>query len=72
VPEIAPGPKGDPWLGKLRAFRRDVLGLVLEGARAHGDVVRFRLGPMVAHLVNENRWTATVVKQGGTPSTIHC
>jgi len=53
VPEIAPGPQGDPWLGNLRAFRRDVLGLMLDGARAHGDVVRFRLGPMVAHLVND-------------------
>jgi enediyne biosynthesis protein E7 len=53
VPEIAPGPKGDPWLGSLRAFRRDVLGLMLDGARVHGDVVRFRLGPIVAHLVND-------------------
>lgn len=53
MPEIAPGPQGDPWLGNLRAFRRDVLGLMLDGARAHGDVVRFRLGPLVAHLVND-------------------
>jgi enediyne biosynthesis protein E7 len=53
VPEIAPGPQGGRWLGSLRAFRRDVLGLMLDGARVHGDVVRFRLGPIVAHLVND-------------------
>lgn len=48
----APGPPGDPVLGHLRAFRHDVLGLLLAGARDHGDVVRFRVGPVVAHLVN--------------------
>ena len=53
VPVVAPGPRGDPWLGSLRAFRHDVLGLMLGGAAAHGDVVRFRLGPLVAHLVND-------------------
>lgn len=52
MPEIAPGPPGDPLLGHLRPFRRDVLGLLTRAARDHGDVVRFRIGPMVVHLVN--------------------
>ena len=49
---IAPGPRGDFLLGNLRAFRRDVLGLMLESAREYGDVVRFRLGPLVVHLLS--------------------
>lgn len=52
MPEIAPGPRGDFLLGNLRAFRRDVLGLMLSAARDHGDVVRFRFGPLIVHLVN--------------------
>jgi cytochrome P450 len=49
---IAPGPPGHPLLGHLQAFRRDVLGLMMTSARDHGDVVRFRLGPQVVHLLN--------------------
>ena len=47
----APGPPGWPLIGNLIAFRRDVLGLLLDSRRRYGDVVRFRLGPMVIHLV---------------------
>jgi enediyne biosynthesis protein E7 len=50
--KIAPGPRGDLLVGNLRAFRRDVLALMLESARDYGDVVRFHLGPFVVHLVN--------------------
>jgi cytochrome P450 len=49
---IAPGPTGHWLLGSIREFKRDVLGLMMESARAHGDVVRFRLGPQVIHLLN--------------------
>jgi cytochrome P450 len=48
---IAPGPRGHPLIGNLITFRRDVLGLLLESRRRFGDVVRFRLGPHVIHLV---------------------
>jgi cytochrome P450 len=48
----APGPPALPLVGHLPAFRRDVLGLLMEGARECGDVVRFRLGPRVVHLLN--------------------
>jgi cytochrome P450 len=40
-----------PVLGNLFPFRRDVLGLLVESRARFGDVVRFRLGPMVLHLV---------------------
>ena len=50
--KMAPGPSGSRILGNLRAFRRDVLRLLLESARQFGDVVRFRLGPEIVHLVN--------------------
>jgi len=47
----APGPHGAPLLGNLLPFRRDVLGLLVESRARFGDVVRFRLGPLVLHLV---------------------
>lgn len=53
--KTAPGPRGWPLSGHLYAFRRDVLGL-LHGSRERcGDVVRFRLGPGVLHLVAHPR-----------------
>src|SRR5437899_4829226 len=50
--QIAPGPPGHFLSGNLIAFRRDVLGLLLDSRRRYGDVVRFRLGSMVIHLVS--------------------
>ena len=47
---IAPGPRGLPLLGHVVPFRRDVLGLLTGSRERFGDVVRFRLGPMVLHL----------------------
>jgi cytochrome P450 len=48
----APGPRGHFLIGNLLAFRRDVLGLLVNSRREFGDVVRFRLGPMLIHLVS--------------------
>ena len=48
----APGPRGQFLLGSLPEFRRDMIGLLEESVRQHGDVVRFRFGPVTAHLVN--------------------
>ncbi|MGZ6144323.1 MAG: cytochrome P450, partial [Myxococcales bacterium] len=50
--KVAPGPKGHALLGSLPAARRDPIGLFMESFRDYGDVVRFRFGPMVAHLVS--------------------
>jgi len=49
---IAPGPPGYPLVGNLLEFRHDVLKLGVDAARDYGDVVRFRLGPHVIHLIN--------------------
>ena len=48
----APGPRGNFLLGCLTQFRREAIEMLTQAARHHGDVVRFRLGPMVVHLVN--------------------
>jgi cytochrome P450 len=47
----APGPPGWILLGNLLEFRRDVLKLALDSRRDYGDVVRFRLGPSLIHLL---------------------
>lgn len=62
MPDLAPGPPGDPLFGHLRAFRRDVLGLLTGAARDHGDVVRFRVGPLVTHLVNHPEHVSRVLQ----------
>jgi cytochrome P450 len=49
---IAPGPPGYPLVGNLLEFRHDVLKLGVDAARTYGDVVRFKLGPHVIHLIN--------------------
>src|SRR5205085_11142937 len=46
----APGPRGHPLLGSLPRARRDPIALFMDSFRDYGEVVRFRLGPMVAHL----------------------
>jgi cytochrome P450 len=48
----APGPRGHFLVGNLVEFRRDVLTLLLESRQRYGDVVRFRLGPQLIHLVS--------------------
>lgn len=50
--KVAPGPRGRFLLGNLLEFRRDVLKLLLDGQRQFGDVVRFRLGPLIVHMVS--------------------
>lgn len=47
----APGPPGWPLIGHLLDFRHDVLGGLLAGRRHYGDVVRYRLGRLIVHLV---------------------
>lgn len=60
---IAPGPRGHWLLGNLREFRSDVLGLLDESARTFGDVVRFRLGPQVIHLLNHPEYVEYVLQK---------
>jgi cytochrome P450 len=62
--QIAPGPRGELLVGNLRAFRRDVLGLILRSSREYGDLVRFRLGPFVVHLLNHPEYVEHVLQSG--------
>lgn len=49
----APGPKGSSLIwGSLPAFQADTLGFLTQAVRNHGDIVRFRFGPITAHVVN--------------------
>ena len=59
----APGPPGHGLLGHLPEFRQDVLGLMTGAARDYGDVVRFRLGPQVVHLLNHPDHVAHVLQR---------
>ena len=59
----APSPPGHWLLGHIPQFRRDVLGGITEAVRACGDIVRFRLGPQVIHLVNRPEHVAWVLQR---------
>ena len=63
TPRTAPGPRGLPLLGNLFSFRRDVLRLLVESRSRFGDVVRFRLGPHVVHLVAHPDLVRQVVQE---------
>jgi len=58
---LAPSPPGSPVTGHLHRLRTDVLGLLTDATRDHGDVVRFRVGPLVMHLVNHPDHVAHVM-----------
>ncbi|MBV9126495.1 MAG: cytochrome P450 [Verrucomicrobia bacterium] len=59
--KTAPGPWGLPLSGHIMHFHRDVLRLLLQSVAKYGDVVRFRLGPHVVHLVNHPDQVAHVL-----------
>ena len=48
-----PTAKGLPLVGNLFDFQRDNLGFLLNMAREYGDVVGYRLGPILAYQVNQ-------------------
>lgn len=59
----AAGPPGEFVFGNVQAFRADPLGLVTTAARDYGDIVRFRLGPHVEHLLNHPDHAAHVFQK---------
>jgi cytochrome P450 len=61
VAVAAPGPRGFPLLGVLPRMRRDPLGLFLECMHEHGDVVRFRLGPIPCYLINSPEYLKRIL-----------
>jgi cytochrome P450 len=50
--DLAPGPSGFPLLGNLPTFwREERIAIHTRDAAVHGDVVRYKFGPLTAHLV---------------------
>jgi cytochrome P450/GNAT superfamily N-acetyltransferase len=50
--QVAPGPQGDPILGSLPEFQKDLLHFFQSARRQYGNVVRFRLGASTLHLIS--------------------
>jgi cytochrome P450 len=59
--QIAPGPRGHV-IGELFHIRRDRLGLVTRITREFGDIVRFRMGFRVLHLVSHPDYVRYVLQ----------
>jgi cytochrome P450 len=49
--KIAPGPRGAPIVGSAITFGKDPRLALMNWAKEYGPLVRFRLGPMIAHVV---------------------
>ncbi|MBV9790169.1 MAG: cytochrome P450 [Chloroflexi bacterium] len=47
----APGPRGEWLVGNMRDFRRDSLGTLAQSFATYGDIVKFKLGGRVLHMV---------------------
>ncbi|MDB5665762.1 cytochrome P450 [Cypionkella sp.] len=60
----APGPKGTLIWGSLGAVQKDALGFLTQAAASHGDVVRLRFGPVIAHLLNHPDHIEHVLSRG--------
>lgn len=58
----APGPRGTWLLGSLGERRSDPLGLYMRGANTYGDVVRYRMGPMIIHLLTKPEYVKHVLQ----------
>ncbi|MDP7010218.1 MAG: cytochrome P450 [Verrucomicrobiota bacterium] len=50
--KTAPGPQGHWFLGIIPEFRKDILGFLVSSSHRYGNVVRFKVGPFIFHLVN--------------------
>ncbi len=59
----APGPKGTHLWGSLGALRKDSIGFLSQAVRDHGDIVRFRFGPITAHLLNRPEYVEHVLSR---------
>lgn len=51
VAPLPPLVKGHPVLGVIRPIRRDPLGFLMGAFKEHGDVVRYRIGPLRSNLI---------------------
>lgn len=60
---LPPGPPGLPLLGHMLAARRDPFAFVLDLARQHGDVVRYRFAHKTDHLISHPDGVAHVLQR---------
>lgn len=49
---LAPGPRGLPFIGSLRDFTKNYLGTMSQGFQEYGEIVRFRVGPRLIHMLS--------------------
>ena len=61
--------KGLPLLGVLPQFRRDAPAFLESLQREHGDLVRYKLGPQVIHLVSKPDWIKDILVTNQTNFT---
>ena len=59
----APGPRGCLIWGSLSDFKQDALGFLSQATHDHGDVVKMRFGPVVAHLVNRPEYVEQILSR---------
>lgn len=50
---LAPGPRGAPFIGSLLEAWRNPLDLFLRGQAEYGDIVRYKFGPFRYHLLTD-------------------
>lgn len=65
---LQPAPEADgmPMLGNVVDFRRNILDAMQKGWRDHGDLVRYRLGPLVVHGVSSPELAGEVLTDSTT------
>lgn len=62
MPALAPGPVSRSPLGSLPELRRHRLAFLVKLVQRHGPIVRFRLGPLICHLLTEPAHLEHVLK----------
>ncbi|WP_052488885.1 cytochrome P450 [Streptomyces sp. 150FB] len=62
----APEARSLPVLGSVLDFRKDILEAMRQGWRDHGDLVRYRLGPVVVHGVSSPELAGEVLTDSAT------
>jgi cytochrome P450 len=63
-PRQAPGPRGQLLLGSIIPFKRDILQAMAAGQREHGDLVRYRLGPVTVYGISHPELAEQVFMDG--------
>lgn len=59
---LPPGPAGVPVLGNARELRADIIQTILDGWRAHGDIVRFRIPGVAIYVLGHPDYAKHVLQ----------